>query len=176
MCIVIDMNVIGRVFDSNKNDSYKYQPVLNWILHQDGMLVVGGSTFFEELRKLTKYLKFYNILNKAGKVKRINDEDVDAKMEELITLCDHRDFDDPHIVALLIVSGCKVLCTEDKRSIPFVKNKAWYEKNQKVPSIYNSSSYRNHRNILSTKNLTECCMPSKRLNKSDVGKLGIINV
>ena len=41
------------------------------------------------------------------------------------------DFDDPHIIALLNVSKCKNICTEDVRSEPFLKAKFLY--NDKIP-------------------------------------------
>ncbi len=49
------------------------------------------------------------------------------------------DFDDPHIIALLNVSKSKNVLTEDKRAMPFIKQKLFYNDNQ-IPRIHTKQS------------------------------------
>ncbi len=165
MCLVIDMNVIPCVFNrkAEKHDSFK--PVLEWIVNGKGKMVCGGTQYWEEFKKIGKYLRFFNQLNKAGKVVKVDDALVDQKMNELKELCNDSDFDDPHIAALLIVSGCNVLCSEDERSYPYIKRKEWYPNGRKPPQIYKSSTLKNAASILSDGNMAEICMPCLKLKK-----------
>jgi len=52
------------------------------------------------------------------------------------------DFDDPHIVALLNISNCKNICTDDYRAIPFFKEKSFYS-NSVIPKIHTKQSLEN---------------------------------
>lgn len=171
MCLVIDMNTIPSVFNPNLDNHEKYKPVLDWVINGKGKMVCGGSEYWKEFKLIGKYIGFFNQLNKAGKVVKIDDETVDKKMDELMKLCNDADFDDPHIVALLIVSGCKVVSSEDARSYPYIKRKEWYPKGRDVPKIYKSSSFNNAASILCDENLADVCMPCLKLKKSDASAL-----
>ena len=46
-----------------------------------------------------------------------------------------RDFDDPHLIALLNVSGCKNIITNDDKAIPFLKQKCLYT-DRIIPKIH----------------------------------------
>ena len=166
MCLVIDMNVIPSVFNPNSDEHQNYKPVLEWVVKGKGKMVCGGTTYWDEFKKIGKYLKFFNQLNKAGKVVKVDDTLVDNKMNELIKLCTDSDFGDPHIAALLIVSGCKVLCSEDERSYPYIKRKEWYASNCSVPKIYKSTSIKNAPTILSDNNMANICQPCLKLSKN----------
>jgi len=165
MCLVIDMNTIPSVFNSSSESHQDYKPVLDWIINGKGKMVCGGSKYWEEFRGISKYLKFFNQLNKAGKVVKIDDALVDAKMNELMRICNDKDFDDPHIAALLIVSGCQVLCSEDKRSYPYIKRKEWYPDGKSPPKIYQRTALKNASSILSDANMAAICMPCLKLKK-----------
>jgi hypothetical protein len=165
MCVVIDMNVIPRVFNSHSEEHENFKPVLQWIVSGKGKMVCGGTQYWVELRRIGKYLRFFNQLNKAGKVVKVEDYLVDQKMNELKALCCDSDFDDPHIAALLIVSGCNVLCSEDERSYPYMKKREWYPSGRRLPKIYKSSTVNNAATILSDGNMAEICMPCLKLKK-----------
>ncbi|MCG8668670.1 MAG: hypothetical protein MI867_04590, partial [Pseudomonadales bacterium] len=159
------MNVIPCVFNRASEEHENFKPVLEWIVNGKGKMVCGGTEYWEEFRKIGKYLKFFNQLNKAGKVVKVDDDLVDQKMNELKELCNDSDFDDPHIAALLIVSGCNVLCSEDERSYPYIKRKEWYPNGRKPPKIYKSSTFKYAAKILSDSNMAEICMPCLKLKK-----------
>ncbi|OOE32009.1 hypothetical protein [Salinivibrio kushneri] len=166
MCIVIDMNVVKTVFNEEEKDHQYYKPVKDWILRGKGKMVVGGKTYHEELKRMYKFRKLYLALRKAGKVVVGGcDEKIDKLEMELKETLNHRDFDDPHIVALLIVSGCKVICSEDARAYPFFQKNEWYPKGQNVPKIYCKRSYSKSKEILSDSNIAGICLPCSRLNR-----------
>lgn len=165
MCLVIDMNAISVVFNPNSKNHDKFKPVLEWIVSGKGKMVCGGTKYWEELSTVRKYLRLFNELNKAGKVVKVDDASVDIKMDELMGLCNDSDFDDPHIVALLIVSKCKVVTSEDSRSYPYIKRREWYSKSKDIPKIYKKSSFSVASTILSDKNIAEICLPCLKLKK-----------
>lgn len=167
MCLVIDMNTIPNVFNPSLESHDKYKPVLDWVITGKGKMVCGGTKYWEEFKLISKYIRFFNQLNKAGKVVKIDDNAVDEKMNELMSLCSDADFDDPHIVALLVVSGCKVISSEDARSYPYIKRKEWYPKGRAIPKIYKSSSFNNASSILSDRNMADICLPCLKLKKED---------
>lgn len=171
MCLVIDINAIPTVFNPDLENHEKYKPVLDWVIKGNGKMVCGGTKYWEEFKLIGKYIRLFNQLNKAGKVVKVDDEAVDQKMGELVKLCNDADFDDPHIVALLIVSGCKVVSSEDARSYPYIKRKEWYPKGRGVPKIYKSSSFNYASAILCDGNLADVCLPCLKLRKSDAGAL-----
>lgn len=165
MCLIIDVNTLSKVFDKSDVNHDAYRPVLSWIIEGRGKVVCGGSKYWEELKKVNKYLRVINQLNTARKVVKLPDGDVDEMMERLKGVCTDKDFDDPHIVALAIVSKVKIVCSEDERSYPYLTNKKWYPKGQGVPKIYRRSSSRSAKEMLSDKNIADICLPCEKLKK-----------
>jgi len=132
-------------------------------------MVVGGSTYFKKLEKLNKIRKLYLALRKAGKVIIVTPENkINTLEDKLSGELQHKDFDDPHIVALLIISGCRVICSNDARAYPFFQKKEWYPKGRKTPKIYCDKSYSKYSEILCNENLADICMPCNKLNKRNI--------
>jgi len=129
-------------------------------------MVYGGSTYLKELRGMKKYLRLINILKSACKIIDCSDkmQKIDEKERFLTQQIDNPDFDDPHIVAILIVSGCKLVCSDDKRAYPYFTNSTWYDSARYVPKIY--SHFKNN-DLLCDKNIAEICKPSKKLSKRE---------
>lgn len=176
MCIVIDINVIKTVFNEEEKNHQYYKPVKDWILGGKGKMVVGGSTYYEELEKMYKFRKFYIALRKAGKVVVGCDEKIDNLELDLKETLNHRDFDDPHIVALLIISGCKIICSEDARAYPFFQKSEWYPKGKSVPKIYCKRAHSKSKELLSDSNIAEICLPCSRLNREQKEAFSEISV
>lgn len=63
MCIIVDTNTFGPVFDSNNEKHAEFKPVLDWVLHGKGKFVIGGSKYMAELKKAKKFLKVFGVLN-----------------------------------------------------------------------------------------------------------------
>jgi len=173
MCIVIDINTFHAVFNPDSENHKLYQPVTEWVISGKGKIVCGGSGYLSELVKLKRFMGLFNQLKKAGKVVWADDVKVDAKEAELKLLCDDDDFDDPHIVALLIVSGCRLICTEDSRSYPYLKKKEWFPKGAALPKIYCAQSVRRAGKLLVDKNIADICLPCIRLNKVAATQLAL---
>lgn len=161
MCIVIDTNTLSKVFKSTDTKHPDFRPVLEWIRDGNGKVIVGGTTFNGELfTKVQWFLKAYRLLRQHGKVVEIDTKKVDKQEMWLKSQTTDKDFDDPHIVALVGISGCKLLCTGDKRSFRFVQNKGLYPKGKSPPAIYTK---KRNKGLLCDSNLASCCLPKKRL-------------
>lgn len=75
-----------------------------------------------------------------------------------------KDFDDPHLPAIVIVSKCKVICSCDTRSVKFVTLPQLYPKGIDVPKYYTS---KRNIDLLSDKYVHNCYKPLNKCNKSD---------
>ena len=165
MCIVIDVNTFPSVFDQSSERHPHFSAVLNWIIDGKGKIVWGGTKYLSEISRLGKYRRLWIQLGKAGKLVPIDDSLVDSQEREIKELCTDPDFDDPHIVALLSVSGCKLLCSQDARSYPYIQKKALYPKGAKLPKIYCERSSRRASKLLTDANIADICQPCCKLNK-----------
>lgn len=166
MCIVIDTNALSRVFKKGNSDHIYFKPVHDWIITGNGKIVIGGSKYKNEtLEKISWFLPFLNLLNQCGKVVMIADAEVDKKEKTIIEKSLHRDFDDPHIIALLSVSKCKLVCTTDKRAFPFIQNKSLYSKGHQIPAIYQTPR---NMNLLCNKYISNCCKPNQKSRKQEI--------
>lgn len=156
MCIVIDINTLASVFSSSSSDHADFQPVLDWILKGKGTVVYGGTHYKQELNRAGKYRGVILQLKTARKVAEIEQSAVDARERQLEEKIRESDCDDRHIIAILCVSGCQLVCSNDKRSYRFIKDKSNYAKKRRVPSIYCKREYKrllSDRNIIALRNL-----------------------
>lgn len=162
MCIVIDINCLGSIFNKNNTDHEAFRPVYDWIIHGKGKMVYGGTKYKKELRNAGKYIKLLTQLKKAGKIIEVNDREVNKCHDELDAVIQHSDFDDPHLIAIIIVSGCRLICSLDKRAYQFIKKKELYPAHFKRPKIYSGKS---NSNLLSDENIANICRPTSKPNK-----------
>jgi hypothetical protein len=176
MCVVIDMNVLPCVFIEQNDKHNMFKPIKSWILEGKGKMVVGGKTYFDELEKMVKIRKIYVQLRKAGKVVVIEQNSIDNLENELKKKLQHQDFDDPHIVALLIISGCQVVCSNDVRAFQFFQMNKWYPKGRSIPKIYCDRSYANRGDILNDNNIADICTPCNQLNKKQAQAIAQVAV
>lgn len=168
MCIVIDTNVIPAVFKPSNGDHQDYKPILDWIIDGKGKVIIGGTKYKNEI---FGFLSFLAELKRKDKVVTITDEIVNKKEDELIKLINDEKCDDPHIIALLSVSGCKLLCSKDKRSFEFIKVKEFYP-NKEIPKIYTGA--RNKQELIQDKFLIEICKPCKKLTSAEKKTIKIL--
>ena len=160
MCIVIDIQCLSKVFNYSDNDHKEFEPVLNWIKTGKGKIVYGGTKYLDELAKTGKYLKILTLMKNYNKTITIENSLVDKRQEEIEAVVSPK-CDDPHIIAIVDVSGCKLLCSDDSRSFEFVKDKSLYEIN-KPPGIYSSKK---NKSLLTDKYIANCCKPTKKAVK-----------
>lgn len=169
MAIIVDANCLTRVFDPTNSEHDEFEPVLNWIVKGKGKLIYGGSTYLKELSKLTKIHKIINILkNTRKKVEIIDLQDVDTEEKRIKAIIPDKDFDDPHIAAIVSVSKCRLLCTQDTRSEKYILNKEIYPKDVKPPKFYKG---KHNAKILCDTNIPQKYKPLKKLNKLEREKI-----
>ncbi len=152
MCIVIDINALPCVFNEESECHDEFEPVERWILKGKGKIIIGGKKYMDELRKMPDYLKFFKDLEKRGKVVPLDNDEVNEREKEIESKVNDSKCDDPHIMAIIAVSKCKVL--SDKRSYKYIKNQAFYPEGVNRPKIYSKSKCEN---LLVNENIVEKC-------------------
>lgn len=151
MCIVIDANTFHCVFESSSKCYEDFEPVDKWLHSVLGSkLVYGGSRYRQELSRLTKYLPYLSELKRSHRIAEIDDASVDAKESELTSKIGGNRFNDTHILAIFVVSGCRLFCSRDKSADKYLRNRRFYPKGQRPPHIYRS---RKHIGLLCSKNI-----------------------
>lgn len=168
MCIIIDTNTFRSVFDKSCKEHDDFYPVYDWILNKKGKIVYGGTKYKSELRLAYRFLRVFGQFSRMRKVVVLDDKPIDAYQEILEGLENHRDFDDPHLVAISYISKCRLICTNEKRALPFLARKDFYPNNSPRPKIY---SKKTNANLLCDKYFAEVCEPCVRLNKLNAKQL-----
>lgn len=108
MCAIVDANVANEVFGPNQSPAG--EKFYDWINKATGRLVVGGK-LLEELRKGSpRFVEWASALGEAGKMRTMNEDQVNAKAEEIKSKCVS---DDSHIIALAQISGARLLFTNE---------------------------------------------------------------
>jgi predicted nucleic acid-binding protein len=157
MCIIVDACTFASVFDVQSADHAHFHPVLEWLVDGKGKLVYGGTRYRDELRRSPRYLHLFVQFKKAGKIVEIEDAQVDAIQQHLEAYVSNPDFDDAHIVGIVTVSGCLLICTNDKRAIPYLKRVDLYPRGTTRPKIYSS---RRNKRLLADAHIAEVCKPT----------------
>jgi hypothetical protein len=120
MCIIVDANAAHDL----KNQTADGKPVLSWLLRGRGGLVAGG--------RLTSELVSAGLgetlatLARAGRFSRVPDDQVDraeAFLQEL-GLCRSNDL---HVLAVAVVSKCRLIYTKDRALHRDAKNRSVLE-------------------------------------------------
>ena len=162
MCIVIDTNSLASVFEKSSANHQDFAPVLDWVKTGKGKVVYGGTRFCLELGK---YLKLFKLLNSAGKAVFVDSKLVDQEEMRISGLISHADFDDQHLVALLLVSKCKIICSQDKRAFPYFRHPMLFGSKAARPRIYKSNR---NSNLLSDLMIAEICKPCSPTTKAQL--------
>lgn len=159
MCIVIDANTFSSVFVCTTSDHEEFRPILEWVCKGKGKIVFGGTKYYKELLSAPKYLPIIRILNDARKVVRVDDLSVDNAQKRLEQLTNPNSFNDTHIVAIIIVSGCKLICSKDSSAYKYFKEKSFYPKKISRPKIYSGIS---NKDLLDDRMIAGCCKPTTK--------------
>lgn len=152
MCIVIDINVFPIVFDSRHKEHSKFIDLFRWITTGRGFIVFGGTHYLKELKGIRSYLRFITELDRSGRTRRLIDELVDKEEKLVQKIINSNDCDDCHLIAIVRVSGCRLICSNDRRADKYLKNGKYYPKQQKAPHIYRDNS---HKRLLCNKNICD---------------------
>lgn len=174
MCVIIDKNTFEPVFRVESENHADFEPLYKWISEGFGKIVYGGSKYKEELRQSSRYLKIFKHFNTARRVIKISDEEVDKiekkiskELEENIkpNISNYdfeKKFNDPHIISIVIVSKCRIVCTKDEGLSYFLKMSQFYPQGIAIPKIYRNKS---NRNMLNNNNIAEICKPCIKVRK-----------
>ena len=142
--IIIDVNVLPSVFSKNSVEHDEFRHVKEWIEACKGKLVYGGSKYRRELAKLeSSYIGILKELDNKRKIDEVPDTEVDLRQKEIDDICHTKSFNDSHILAIVIVSHCELVCTKDFKSIPFLNKREFYPKHIRTPKFYTKAKNRN---------------------------------
>lgn len=102
MCAILDANTFSKFKDTTDEDM---EPVWKWLENKNGKIVYANTQKFEEEWERGGMEHIRDQLMRAGQLKLVS-EGVEEKTTELI---DRIGSDDPHIIALALVAGVRVL-------------------------------------------------------------------
>ena len=112
MCAIIDHNVTFEVFGRKQTEAGK--EFRKWLDDGQGVLVVGGKN----LRELTQNNNFRNWFVESrrlvDRLRQIDKAKIEAE-EERLRVDGRLTSNDGHVVALAIVSGARLLYTNDRK-------------------------------------------------------------
>lgn len=160
MCIIVDTCCLAPVFDVECKDHPNFKSVLDWIVNGKGKFLYGGTTYEKELKH--RFASLLKEFTKVGKARALPKDDVDAYEKALKTKVADKDFDDPHLIAMVAVSGCKLICTTEKRAVPYLKNQKLYPQHIEPPKLYSSSV---NKNLLCDQHMADICKPCEKTTK-----------
>jgi len=154
MCLVIDANCFALVFSKTANG---FTPVRVWIYKGRGRMIYGGTKYNQELAA-AGMLPLLKELSTSRRAAHISNVTVDTIAAELKLKFPARKFNDEHIVALVIASRCRVVCTHDRTAIDYLKRPdvfAGYA-GVKRPKIFRG--YKNHFSMCCDRNIVQACL------------------
>lgn len=109
MCLIVDANVVHQLFPSASPD---FEPIHEALVTGRAKLVYGGF-LTQEYLKTTLSRRFLRRLDQQGAAKQFPDSVVDSETRRLRREAKCRS-NDPHILALAIVSNARLLCSQDE--------------------------------------------------------------
>ena len=107
----------------------------------------------DELNAVKSILGFLAELQRRGKIVRRIDTEVDAEVLVVKAIEPKKDFDDPHLVALVRLTGCKLICVRDPRSHKFLRATNLYRSLRERPRLYTRAK---NSSLLCLKNIPNC--------------------
>src|SRR5436305_1719580 len=121
MCLVVDTCCLSNVFSEKDKKHLPFQPVLDWIRYGKGRMIYGGTKYNAELGKNNRVLGIVAELSRQRRTVRLPNEKVDSIANALKVDFPEAEFDDEHLAALVIASRCRVVCTNDKVAIRYLR-------------------------------------------------------
>ena len=84
----------------------------------------------DELRQAKAYYGVMAELSRKGRVKKVRDDIVDREYTLVEALLQRSKCDDCHLIAIIRVSGCRLICSNDHRADEYLKNPRCYAKGE----------------------------------------------
>ena len=129
---------------------------MDWVNSGKGRIIYGGEHYNRELRATNHYHGILTEMRRSRKAEEINGDSVDNVEREIINIINNENCDDTHIIAIVIVSRCRLICSKDKNSYIFLKDKSLYPNGCPIPKIYGSKT---PKIILQNKDIVNHCGP-----------------
>jgi hypothetical protein len=155
MCIVVDPPVFVPMFKENDVEHATFVAVRNWVRHGPGKFVIGGSKYQSELANVSSVIPVLSEYERMGKICRRDESHVDNMVALVKFIESSSGFDDEHLVALVRLTGCRLVCLRDAKARKFLKMRKLYAKKQKVPKLYTKAQHASE--LLVSANLAPCC-------------------
>ena len=119
MCGIVDANVAHEVFGDDRPPAG--ERFFDWLASPRGQLVVGGD-LLQELGRNRGFVRWLGTAIRSGRARSMPNEAVNARTEKLR----QRDMcrsNDEHVLALALVSGARLLYTNDAALIADFKDR-----------------------------------------------------
>ena len=110
MCAILDNNVVHEVFEQDRPAAGK--AFFDWIDSGRGRLV-GGGRLLEELARNENFRAWWQAATLSGLATRVGDKAVETETVRLTGRKACRS-NDPHVIALALVSGARLLYSNDR--------------------------------------------------------------
>ena len=148
MCIILDSNILNEILGSNRTPAA--EAVWQWIngINKKRIKVVIGGKLRCELDRYSAAKNWLILLSRRGNVLSFSDQDVGSKEKEVKSW--ELKSDDPHVIALALVSKARLLYSNDLNLHGDFKNTTFINNPKgKVFSTHRSASYdRDKRELL----------------------------
>lgn len=110
MSIIVDANCVAATFCSTPSNDFL--PILVALNDGTVKLIVGGE-LKKEYQKVGTAWRFLLKLDQAGRAHMVDDAEVEAETTRVAAEIKLKS-DDPHVIALALVSGARILCSHDE--------------------------------------------------------------
>ncbi|MCY3614379.1 MAG: PIN domain-containing protein [Bacteroidetes bacterium] len=152
MCAILDANVVHEVFAVDSHDAGKR--FFEWINTGRGRLVIGGKLTVELSRASEKFTQWAKIARIKGRMRIVQDSEVDQKGVELAQAgnCSSNDL---HIIALAQISGARLLYSKDTALHKDFRNKKLVDRPRgKIYSTLKGGDFsKKHQGLLADRDL-----------------------
>ena len=151
MCAIVDNNVANEVFGSRPPEAGKR--FRRWLDDRKGRLVVGGK-LLRELSGNSGFREWFQQNELSGRLRQVKSSQVKTQEQKIreASLCQS---DDEHVVALALVSGARLLYTNDAALIKDFKNRQIVANpSGKIYTMVKANRFTStHRRLLALRNL-----------------------
>ena len=155
MCAIIDPPIMTSLFSETDQHHSDFAPLKRWLLSKFGKIIVGGTKYKKELSFMRSVLGVLAEFERSGKILRVPDSEVDAEVEILLKIYGGKDFDDPHLVALVRLTKCRIVCLRDVRARRHLLDVKFYGGSAKLrPKLYTRAR---NSNLLCERNVALYC-------------------
>ena len=113
MCTVIDADTFSYFYNPDSAKYSDFQPVRDWIENSSCKIVHGGTDYANHLDNNQRFLGYLMEQWHKGKTKELCRAEVDRVTSVIRGNFSGINFNDHHIVAIVLLSRCKLVCSID---------------------------------------------------------------